>query len=231
VEDYGFLSFNFLDIGQPNADVPFYLTTVSKDFEAAYRDNSFVAVDPYVSRARRTNTPFTWSGLVAPEYSGKRKPGVIRLYEAVRDFRYNEGYIVPFHFHDPLGRACSALILLIWADTVQKFRFLISERRYELHLICIYWAQRVIDVVAREHRGKGPQFHPADKSERSLLSDRERDVLTWAGRGKTVADTADILGISENTVEGYFKTIYSKLNVLNKTHAVAKAIYGDLIDI
>ena len=64
-----------------------------------------------------------------------------------------------------------------------------------------------------------------------MLSDRERDVLTWAGRGKTVADTAEILGISENTVESYFKTIYSKLNVLNKTHAVAKAIYGDLIDI
>jgi hypothetical protein len=44
--DYGFISFNFLDIGHPNKDVPFYLTTVSKEFEAAYRDNSFISVDP-----------------------------------------------------------------------------------------------------------------------------------------------------------------------------------------
>jgi LuxR family quorum sensing-dependent transcriptional regulator len=63
------------------------------------------------------------------------------------------------------------------------------------------------------------------------LSARERDVLAWAGRGKTVAETPDILKISEGTVETHVKRALEKLNVSNKTHAVAKAITLGVIDL
>ena len=61
------------------------------------------------------------------------------------------------------------------------------------------------------------------------LTDRERDVLSWAGRGKSVLDTADILELSEDTVKTHVRNALKKLNANNKTHAVTKAIYLGLI--
>jgi LuxR family transcriptional regulator, quorum-sensing system regulator BjaR1 len=153
------------------------------------------------------------------------------LYEAARDFRYKEGFVVPLHFQDSICRPCSALILYIWTDPVQKFTFMISEHRHELHLKTIYWAQRAINLVEAERQPKFEQPRSNETPSRMLLTDRERDVLTWAARGKTVLETATILGISENTIETHFKSVYEKMNVTNKTHAVVTAIYTSLIDV
>ena len=56
-------------------------------------------------------------------------------------------------------------------------------------------------------------------------------MLAWAARGKTVADTAQILGISPETVEGFVKQALRKLDAVNKTHGVAKSIALGLIDL
>jgi DNA-binding CsgD family transcriptional regulator len=61
------------------------------------------------------------------------------------------------------------------------------------------------------------------------LTDRERDVLSWAGRGKSVLDTAEILKLSEDTVKSHIRNALKKLDATNKTHAVTKAIYLNLI--
>ena len=53
----------------------------------------------------------------------------------------------------------------------------------------------------------------------------------WAGRVKTTSTTADILKISEETVETHVRNAIRKLGATNKTHAVAKAIYLGLIDL
>ena len=63
------------------------------------------------------------------------------------------------------------------------------------------------------------------------LTAREKEVLAWAARGKTVADTAQILGISPETVEGFVKQSLRKLDAVNKTHGVAKSIALGLIDL
>ncbi|WGR95992.1 helix-turn-helix transcriptional regulator [Bradyrhizobium sp. ISRA443] len=55
--------------------------------------------------------------------------------------------------------------------------------------------------------------------------------MAWAVRGKTVADTAEILGISPQTVEGFIKQALRKLNASNKTHGVAKSIALGIIDL
>lgn len=55
------------------------------------------------------------------------------------------------------------------------------------------------------------------------LTEREIEALRWAADGKTTADTAGILGLSENTVKFHIKNATAKLDVANKTAAVAKA--------
>jgi DNA-binding CsgD family transcriptional regulator len=61
------------------------------------------------------------------------------------------------------------------------------------------------------------------------LSPREIECLKWAANGKTFADIADILSISERTVRFYLNIARHKLNCLNITHTVARAIIMNLI--
>jgi len=55
------------------------------------------------------------------------------------------------------------------------------------------------------------------------LSDREIDVLRWTAEGKTSAEIADILNISERTVNFHVNSVVSKLGACNKTSAAVRA--------
>ncbi|HTJ56572.1 MAG TPA: response regulator transcription factor [Devosiaceae bacterium] len=63
----------------------------------------------------------------------------------------------------------------------------------------------------------------------SPLTDREREVLTWVGRGKTSAEIAIILGLRERTVNFHCDEAMKRLDVNNRTQAVAEAIANGLI--
>ena len=64
-----------------------------------------------------------------------------------------------------------------------------------------------------------------------LLAPREKDVLGAIAKGFSVADTAQMLGLSINTVKSYVKTIYGKLGVSSRAEATAEAIRRGLLDI
>ncbi len=61
------------------------------------------------------------------------------------------------------------------------------------------------------------------------LTGREREVLTWVGRGKTSSEIATILGLSERTVNFHCERAMKRLDVTNRTQAVAKAVAEGLI--
>jgi DNA-binding NarL/FixJ family response regulator len=61
------------------------------------------------------------------------------------------------------------------------------------------------------------------------VTDREREVLTWVGRGKTSSEIATILGLSERTVNFHCDQAVKRLDVVNRTQAVAIAIGLGLI--
>lgn len=231
VENYGFAAYNFLDIGHPNVDVPLYFGTSGRAWESEYLQNNFVHVDPCVSIARRTNTPFNWGSVRLPAHTAGRKPGAIKTLEAAHDHGFQEGLVVPYHFADSKGRVYSSLVVFFWRDPVKRFKFIVSGKKYEIHLIMIYWTQRAIDVIASTVRHKPTFFRNDELRETQLLTDRERDVLSWAARGKTASETAEILKLSELTIDTYIRGALAKLNATNKTHAVAKGISLGLIDV
>ena len=49
--------------------------------------------------------------------------------------------------------------------------------------------------------------------------------------GKTMNDSANILGISAQTVQTHLRRCKQKLAASNTTHAVSKAMYHGLIDV
>jgi DNA-binding NarL/FixJ family response regulator len=61
------------------------------------------------------------------------------------------------------------------------------------------------------------------------LTNRGKDVLTWVGRGKTSAEIAMILGLSERTVNFHCERATRRLDAVNRTQAVAKALAEGLI--
>ncbi|MBB5046873.1 LuxR family quorum sensing-dependent transcriptional regulator [Rhodopseudomonas rhenobacensis] len=230
IQDYGFASFAFLDAARPELDVPYYTGTHPIAWEHAYRQNDFIRVDPALARARRTNTPFAWHHLDLPRQIGRRRPPENRMMDAAKEFGFTDGYVVPFHYRNRLGAIHSSSTVFFWVDSASCFQKLFAEHRHELHLIMIYWIQRAIDVVGRDRRNACAIFRPPDVELPLHLTLREREVMSWAARGKTVADTAEILGLSAETVDGFIKQALRKLNASNKTHGVAKGIALGVVD-
>ncbi len=63
----------------------------------------------------------------------------------------------------------------------------------------------------------------------SLLTARELDVLRLVAGGQTNKEIAAALFISADTVKGHLETIYRKLGVSDRAHAVAVAIRNGLV--
>lgn len=63
------------------------------------------------------------------------------------------------------------------------------------------------------------------------LESFEVDILKWGATGKTSAQIADILGMSDRTIEHHFNALGGKLGTRNRVHTIVKAIELDLIGI
>lgn len=70
-------------------------------------------------------------------------------------------------------------------------------------------ARRIMDHFSRT----GPAAPEDD------LTARERDVLSLIGRGLRNSEAATALGLSENTVASYIKTVYRKLGISSRAEA------------
>jgi len=222
----GYASYSYIDVRRlpiSEEPVPFYRSTLPQDYLDTYLAENYLGYDPVVSRAATTNAAFTWSA--CPEYHEalRGRPGVrsraIRVMETATDFGYTQGFLLPAHAVDQRGRPASALIALFWREDPKELE------RPELRPAWLKLAAAAFHEKMLELRGlnqSGPQELPS-------LTDRERECLVWACRGKTRADTADILGITERTVEFHFDRAMKKLGVHNKYHAIATAIQLGLI--
>ncbi len=62
------------------------------------------------------------------------------------------------------------------------------------------------------------------------LSEREVECLTWAARGKTSTEIAQIIGTSKRNVDFHIETACRKLNVATRVQAAVKAVSGRLIE-
>ena len=61
------------------------------------------------------------------------------------------------------------------------------------------------------------------------VTDRELEVLTLLARGKSNKDIGTTLYISQSTVKSHLRSIFTKLNVLSRTEAIATASRQGLV--
>jgi len=230
IEDYGFSSFGFMDASHPWENDPLLLSTHAAAWIDTYRSENFISTDPCLAAARRTNLPFHWGSVALPLVTGKRKPGAVRTMEAARDFGVNEGLTIPVHYNDALGRRYSSVCALFWKDPLEQFFANLKHNGVQLHVVLLYLAQKIVDLHALEIKTSTRTAHFAEL-QAGALTDREKEVLKWAGMGKTSDETAVILSVSRKTVEAHIKSAMIKLGATNKTQATVQAVYRGLIDI
>ncbi|SDL41448.1 regulatory protein, luxR family [Aliiruegeria lutimaris] len=84
--------------------------------------------------------------------------------------------------------------------------------------------------VKHEFNERAFEFdHQGDSAPTTMLSPRELAVMTYLAKGMTRAQAAHEMDISEHTLRVYIEAARHKLDALNTTHAVARALIRGLI--
>jgi two-component system NarL family response regulator len=96
--------------------------------------------------------------------------------------------------------------------------------------------EELLECIRRVHRGE--TCIPPSLVEKlaagmssEALTGRELDVLTLLARGKSNKEIGTNLYISETTVKAHMRSIFSKLNVLSRTEAIAAASRRGLVQL
>lgn len=110
-----------------------------------------------------------------------------------------------------------------------------SQRTHQIHarqLQCDDYVVKPIDfellTAIIRHRLSAAAGRKADNAELKL-TDRELEALTWVARGKSSADIAVILGISERTVNFHMDNAMRKAGVSTRVQAAVKCAMLGLI--
>ncbi|PWR25979.1 response regulator transcription factor [Zavarzinia aquatilis] len=78
-------------------------------------------------------------------------------------------------------------------------------------------------------RVSSPTAMPAPMLDEVALTKREIEVLQLIGRGLRVGEAAGVLGLADQTVAGYVKSIYRKLQVSSRAEAALEAARRGLV--
>ena len=179
-----------------------------KDWFETYVREDFVRVDPVIRMCRQTVSPFEWTD--AP-FDAERELGAARVMNLARDIGLHRGFTIPIHgLHG--FEACFSL-----SGREPDF-----DRRTKpvLHLIAMYAFERAHTLAKAARPDK---INP--------LTAREREVLTWAAFGKSHAEIAEILTVTERTVTAHTVNATHKLGAANKTQAVVRAMQSKFIQV
>jgi DNA-binding response OmpR family regulator len=87
------------------------------------------------------------------------------------------------------------------------------------------------DILETVIRGRLARVARSDVWSRQIsLTDREIECLTWAARGKTSTEIAQIIGSIKRNVDFHIETACRKLDVSTRIQAAVKAVSGGIIE-
>ncbi|MBI1384269.1 MAG: hypothetical protein GC150_05110, partial [Rhizobiales bacterium] len=122
----------------------------------------------------------------------------------------------------------STLIVLFWKQEADELGRVLDEKLPAVHTVLTFAMDRYVRLLDRRQQLAKPQ--PILTGPERVLSDKEREVLTWIGRGLTASGAADKMNVALTTVRSHIRSTLHKLNASNVTHAVAIASSSDLLD-
>ncbi|EMH4162240.1 transcriptional regulator SdiA [Pluralibacter gergoviae] len=163
-----------------------------------YRNENFFAIDPVLKAENFCQRAVVWSDALF-----EASPA---LWDGARDFGLRAGFT---HRHVLPNRAVGYLSFSRSGERA-------SHSDEELHLRSLTLAELSLTSLLNL---KDPQVVPPEIK----FSNRELEIVKWTADGKTSAEIAMILSISENTVNFHQKNMQKKCNASNKTQVACYA--------
>lgn len=181
---------------------PLIQTTYPLSWLERYRDKRYERIDPVIRHGMNAFLPLDWRTV-------QDTPEVQHFFGEAREFGvYTHGLTIPIR--DALNRQ-ALFSINVDISTKNWISFLETYRSDLIYLAFLYHTRFV------ELSGTALQ-------ESTILSKREVAVLQWAANGKTSWETSQILNLSPKTIDFYIANACKKLNVANRTQAVAAAV-------
>jgi LuxR family transcriptional regulator, quorum-sensing system regulator BjaR1 len=200
-----------LFFGLPARDQRFNDVVLGKhwpeEWTRIYSDGHYIQDDPIIRHLRRTVMPFEWREVT---FDAERYPRAAELMRLRADFGFANAFVVPV----PGVTGTRGGVSMGGARPD-----LAEWNKPAIHMMALYAFVTVSDMREPHHRASAP------------LTEREREVLTWAAAGKSGWDISELLSIARRTVYEHTQTATRKLGALNQTHAVALALKDGLISI
>jgi DNA-binding CsgD family transcriptional regulator len=190
----------------------FYLSSVPSEWKSRYKERNYGRSDVITRHVATTMRPFEWMEICPWQNLTEAQQAILN---EARVFGLKAGGTVPIH------GAGMAMALFTVSNNMneEEFHKLFIKERHEIHLMATYFHECIMEL----------QLYNTAPSRLFKLSQRELEILTWTADGKQAWDISQILSISAKTVEQHITNACRKLNVHNKTHAVALALVNGLI--
>lgn len=192
-----------LPVGDPRVT---WSSTYPSQWLDHYFGHDYLAVDPVVQAATRQSSPVVWASSGALES--------IPFWEEADAHGIRHGWALASY-----GKRMTQGML-----SLARSHDIVTQDELEDIEPQLFWLTHVAHgVIAALVTPEG-----AEPNSRELTS-REAEVLRWCANGKTADEIARILGVATRTVTFHVSSSLAKLNVINKTQAVATAFFLGLL--
>lgn len=172
-----------------------------------FDEQSLGRTDPVHRASNITSVGFPWSKL--PEMIALTTDDR-RILELARTHGIGEGFTVPAHVPGEAHGSCS-------------FACLAGERFADEHLALLQLVGAYAFEAARRMRRSRFSSGPVQ------LTDRQRECVMWAARGKSDWEIARVLGVSEATVGEHLRHAYERYGVGKRTLVTVHALFDGTI--
>lgn len=199
---YGFHRSACVQIATPGRPVApkMLFTHGAEEWGRRYVEEQLQRNDPTIQAIFAADRPFTWTEVRART----RDPKGMRVFEEADKTGGKEGLVIPIH-----GALGEVSVMILVTDTCQ----IKAADRPTLHLLGTVYA-----TAGRTLTELGD-----DEATASPLTRREGECLAWVARGKTDWAIAQILGISDRTVESHLNSARIKIGADTRAHAIMEA--------
>ena len=185
------------------------MSSYQAEWQMRYRQGNFTAVDPVVRLARQYMRPFCWSRTDAAFQDNPTRG----FFDQAEQFGISSGLTIPI----PASYGRFAMLTMVSAQSEAAEGVKLGN------------PVRAITAAALVHVGFAQLGADGDSSDTPLLTGRQVACLTWASLGKTMSETAMLLGISPHTARCYLVEAKERLGAVNTAHAVRVAVERGLI--
>lgn len=192
-----------------NLEAGFITNNFPQDWVAHYVAKGYYAYDPIIQTAAIHEEPFHWFDVGAiAELAPQQKDYLKDL----ASWGFKDGVAIP---------------IFSAKGTTAYFGAGSRSRELPLDPVDLTQIQFACNFVHKRYL----ELHGAFEGDVPDLTKREAEVLSWIAQGKSTGVIAEILSVTDHTVDTLTRRIYQKLGVNDRISAVLKAVGAGIVTI